>query len=45
MLFVYPETLKKPENTFLNDLINLPLTNTEKDKFENYVYSESTGDS
>ena len=36
------ETSKKPEDTFLNELIGLPSINAEKGEFENYVYSEPT---
>jgi hypothetical protein len=39
---IRPETSKKPEDTFLNEFMGLPLINTEKDEFENYVYSEPT---
>jgi hypothetical protein len=40
--FAPPEASKKPEDTFLNELIGLPLINAEKDEFENYPYSEPT---
>jgi hypothetical protein len=39
---IRPETSKKPEDTFLNELMGLPPINTEKDEFENYAYSEPT---